>query len=464
MTAVLEHATVPVVLTDGHRRRPKRVNPSRVAVMRFAAGTVFALVVVVLAAVVVAHRTADDEAKRNVRRTTVVLGASIIENNLDDALLRGSPQARSDLDRAVRRRLATPTDLRRVKLLTTDGVVVYSDAPQAIGQRFPLTNQELDAVVSSQPAVRTSDRSAPANATERPLGRLLEVSMGVHTPTGRPLLLDAYYSYDSATGRRGSSPGSLLSIGLVALACLLLIQLAIGGVALHWLRQQRRRLQDEADEATDRERSRLASGLHDGLLQDLVGASYAVAIAAGRAEQECRPEIAGLLDPAANTIRASVQGLRSMISAIYPTAVHESGLAVTLHDLVAPARNRGLDVTIDAPLESPLPVAVEAALYRCALEACRNVLAHAQAERLWLQVQVVGHTATLVVGDDGVGFDASAVDTPDHFGLSIMRDLVHDAGGRLEVLTSPGHGTVLTVRLPLHPTGSAVLPALSARP
>jgi signal transduction histidine kinase len=446
---------VTVVLVDGRdglgwRRRADRSDPGRRALSRFAIGTALALVVVTLAAMVLARRAAEREAEFDVRHVTQVLGVTIVENNLDDGLLRDEPQARARMDRVVHRRLLTGTDLRRLKLWTPDGRVVYSDDPRAIGQHFPLSARQATALRTWQAEAQTSDLDEPANVTERSLGpQLLEVYTGVRTPAGQPLLLEAYYSYDVASARRAKLLHSFLSIGLVALVCFLLIQFSVGGVALRWLRQHRARLRAEASEAADRERSRFADGLHDGLLQDLVGASYAVSTAAGRARQDDRSELTGLLDPAAASIRSSVQGLRSMIVDLYPRAVHRAGLAVALHDLVAPARNRGIRVDLDVPPSPQLPAPVEEVLYRCALEACRNVLAHARAQRLWLALHVTPDTVTLSITDDGVGFDPKSTPLAGQGGLGSMTERVRSAGGRLEVTTAPMNGTQLTIRLPL---------------
>jgi signal transduction histidine kinase len=450
---ILEQPTAPVVLADGRGGGSDRPTPLSRALVRFAVGTALALIVVVVASAVVAKHAAENQAESEVRRVTGVLGATLIETNLDDSLLTGDPAAKAQMDRIVRRRLLAPTDLRRIKLWTPDGRVVYSDDPRAIGQRFPLSPRQLDSVRTGQAIAQVSDLEEPENDTERDLGsRLLEVYTGVHTPSGRPLMLEAYYSYDVALSLRSELVRSSLSLGVVALICFLVIQVGIGSLALRWLRQQHRRLLDASSRAAERERSRIASGLHDGMVQDLVGASYALASVAAMARKECSPQVADALEPAARTIRTSVQGLRSMIVDIYPTAVHEAGLAVALTDLVAPARTRGMTVTVDIADGLTLPRAVEETLYRCALEATRNVLAHSASPCLSLAVHVRGGFVDLVVSDDGIGFDPEAGAEPGHVGLRVMADLVQESGGVLEVVTAPGRGTTLRASIPLATT------------
>ena len=110
--AVLDAPTMPVVLADGRCRRATEADPGRVALRRFAVGTALALLIVGLAAMLLARRAAEREAEFDVRRATELLGVTIVENNLEDALLRGDLQARARLDQVVQQRLVPTTDLR----------------------------------------------------------------------------------------------------------------------------------------------------------------------------------------------------------------------------------------------------------------------------------------------------------------------------------------------------------------
>lgn len=93
----------------------------------------------------------------------------------------------------------------------------------------------------------------------------------------------------------------------------------------------------------------------------------------------------------------------------------------------------------------------ERLIYRAAQEALRNVLAHAQATRVEVSVEMVGSTAVLVVRDDGRGlpseWDGSQEPTR-HFGLRLLRELAHEAGGRLDVSSEEGRGTTVRLQVP----------------
>ena len=95
----------------------------------------------------------------------------------------------------------------------------------------------------------------------------------------------------------------------------------------------------------------------------------------------------------------------------------------------------------------PLGPEVEAQLYRLGQEALANVVKHARATSAAVRIAATEETVSVEVSDDGRGFDPAAVG-PEHFGLRSMRGRVADLGGRLEVTSAPGRGTVLRVEVP----------------
>ena len=88
----------------------------------------------------------------------------------------------------------------------------------------------------------------------------------------------------------------------------------------------------------------------------------------------------------------------------------------------------------------------EVVLLRAAQEALTNVRRHAQARLVTVRLTDTGDEALVEVEDDGVGFGC---ETPAGFGLTGMRDRARDAGGTLNVTSTPGLGTRISVRIPL---------------
>ena len=93
-----------------------------------------------------------------------------------------------------------------------------------------------------------------------------------------------------------------------------------------------------------------------------------------------------------------------------------------------------------------MPEPVETLLYRCAQEALRNVASHSAAQTVHVRIDAVDGIARLTVADDGRGFEGSIAEG--HFGLRLLGDLVRESGGRLEVDSTPGRGTRVSVETP----------------
>jgi signal transduction histidine kinase len=91
-----------------------------------------------------------------------------------------------------------------------------------------------------------------------------------------------------------------------------------------------------------------------------------------------------------------------------------------------------------------LPPAAQVATYRIVREALCNVTRHASATTAWVEPNVEPDAVRLVVGDAGCGFELSDFD-PTHMGVRCMRERAEQTGGRFEIATELGRGTVVTV-------------------
>jgi signal transduction histidine kinase len=199
------------------------------------------------------------------------------------------------------------------------------------------------------------------------------------------------------------------------------------------------------------ERRRIAADLHDGTVQRLAGVSLSLAASAnalGGADDAGRASSA--LTRAAAETRETIRELRTLLVDIYPPTLQRSGLPAAMNDLVAPLRAAGIAVTLDVPEGLQLPSGTEALLYRVAQEALRNARTHGGPTTVELSIESHPRSAMLCVSDNGRGFcPDDGDDRGDHFGLRLMRDLADHAGGTLQVLSSPGHGTLVRLEVPL---------------
>ena len=135
-----------------------------------------------------------------------------------------------------------------------------------------------------------------------------------------------------------------------------------------------------------------------------------------------------------------------------PLDFHTLGLAGCIDRLTAPLRHRGASVHWDTPhwgIEIPADCA--SLLYQSAREALSNAFKFSSASSLNIQLAAVDHGIRLVVADDGTGFDSSLATCGRHhgYGLRLMAVAVQEAGGAVDISSTPGSGTSVTVTLPL---------------
>jgi signal transduction histidine kinase len=217
--------------------------------------------------------------------------------------------------------------------------------------------------------------------------------------------------------------------------------------------RQREALLRSAIEATDAERRRIATDLHDGVVQDLAGVGFSLGAAAREAEAAGGDGTE--LRRASEQVREGVRALRSLLVEIYPPSLAESGLESALSDLTAQVESRGIATTllVDGPVAG-LDGDTTRLLYRTAQEGLRNVVAHAGATHVDVRVDVPtngdGGPAVLEVVDDGQGIEGDSVPVPEgHLGLKGLAGLAATMGASLMLDTTPGRGTTLRLEVPV---------------
>jgi signal transduction histidine kinase len=208
-----------------------------------------------------------------------------------------------------------------------------------------------------------------------------------------------------------------------------------------------------ADERRD-ERARIAAALHDDVLQCL----YNVTIRTQIIREDLRSgRLLDLDDDVPALLQASeeaVEELRDVIGDLRRSTIGHAGLVDTLILLVEHLRTESgihfvseLDATVKAEPSTELVV------YQVAREALTNILKHSGATTTWVSLGYVESWIELTVEDDGCGFEMRSDDrrkTDRHFGLELMRERAVLSGGSLSLRSSPGTGTTLQLRVPLH--------------
>jgi two-component system, NarL family, sensor kinase len=436
---------------SGNRRRTDVAMP----LARFALAGLLAVIVVGGIGVALQVRAARHDAINDAKALARIAGNGIVQPYVTPALLDGDPEAIARVDGLVRRKILSQDGIARVKLWTAGGRIVYSDLASLIGKRFTLPEDEREALETGGAAAELTDLRRAENRFDRLHGKLLEVYLPIRATDGRELLFELYQRQSTVAT---DAKATVLAFAPALIGALLILQLLQLPLAyrmarnLHDNRQEREALLLRALAASDTERRRIASDLHDGVVQDLAGTSYALAAAADRVDGRAPDDVAHSLRDGAQQTRRSIRQLRSLLVDIYPPDLHRAGLAAALSDLVAPLESHGVHARVDLPPGLRLEPDAEALMFRTAQEALRNVMAHSNAAHVDVRVILDSEHAGLTIADDGRGFspeDAERAKAHGHLGLRVLRDMARDAGGRLDIDSAPGGGTRVSLEVPV---------------
>ncbi|HET7688899.1 MAG TPA: sensor histidine kinase [Nocardioidaceae bacterium] len=416
-------------------------------VAQYVAAGVLMLVVIAGALSWLSGRAATTEARTEARRTTELLGRTVVQPAVQRGLVQLDAGAIDRFNRRVRDALRT-ADVVRVKLWRSDGTVVYSDQSELIGQQFALGAAERAVLEGAPTEAEISDLARRENRNERDQGGLLEVYTAIESPEGDPLLFEAYYSLRGVDDRRTALLRAFRPITIAGLLVFLAATtplLALLTRRLELAAAEREQLLLLAAEASDAERRRIARDLHDGVVQDLAATAFSLSAAARDAEAP--DSWRARLESAGASLRDSLRALRSLLVEIHPPDLRAEGLVAALEDLVASAPASGVRATVSAADVDGLTGRDAALIWRVAQEAVRNCLRHAAATRLEITVAREGDGHVLTVRDDGRGFDPQRTTTPDHFGLRGLESLARDGDAALTVRSAPGAGTLIQLRV-----------------
>ena len=197
--------------------------------------------------------------------------------------------------------------------------------------------------------------------------------------------------------------------------------------------------------ATSRERNRLSRELHDTLAHTLSGLT--VQLEAMRTAWERIPSKAEeMLEKMLSVTRDGLEETRRALKNLRAAPLEELGLALaiqTLAEEVCQRNNLALDLTT-ASKTFDVPVDVQQSFYRVAQEALANVVRHAQASSVKLQLNYYRHgLLELIVQDDGRGFDLNRVDASERLGVQLMRERADLIGADFQIDSKPEQGTTI---------------------
>ena len=431
-----------------------RTNPRiRRSLITYLGAAALVLAVVAVGAVLVGRQVAQDEALRDAERVAQRT-ANLVVAPLLGEVLAGDVSRRPELDRAVANRIRDGS-IAEVNVWDRTGTVIYADDVTEIGQRLPIPPEAAAAIDAG--AVTSDVTTEPETGPIPGDDRFVEVYAPLRLPGQAPLAFEIYLSYDRV---ETTANNLVLRIVPLAVGALLLLQLIQTPITVSLARRvagheaERAALLERALSASERERRQIAADLHDGVVQDLAGAGYALAAVARRVDG---PAPTGV-EHVGKVVRGAVESLRRLMVDIYPPDLSGAGLPGAIDDLATPLRESGVTVHVRAEQLPGASSEVAAVLYRVARETLANVAKHAQASAVEIDLGPDRASPTpsvmLRVADDGIGIRPDQLDkrAEGHLGLRLLIDRIADQGGSLTIEARPEGGTVALASVPV--TGS----------
>lgn len=412
-----------------------------------------ALVALATATVVQSGRIASETALAEAEGSTTRLADFVVAPLLDDRAA-GVPGADAALDQLVATRIVDGS-LRDALVWSADGEVLWASDPDLEGRRVAVPTEVTAAVVDGERSSGLEEtREAEAGGGDgRDGDSELEIYVPLELADGQRVAFEAYYPSDRVERQASLLRWRIIPTAVGALVALQVVQFLVARrlayrVAEH--QADRALLLARSLDASERERRTIAADVHDGPVQELAGVAYAISALQLTAPPAQRP----VLDQLGDVVQEAVGQLRRLMVDIYPPDLSGPGLALAVGDQVTPLRDAGLDVELRTEPLGHVASTTAATVYRVAKETLTNVVKHARAEHVQVELgttELAGAPAVrLAVCDDGVGLPSDGIErrAEGHLGLRLLIDRVADLGGTLTVATPPDGGTVITVVLP----------------
>jgi signal transduction histidine kinase len=225
--------------------------------------------------------------------------------------------------------------------------------------------------------------------------------------------------------------------------------------ALRGARDRARMLLQRLINSQEDERKRIAGDIHDRMSGHLFALRQNVDRI--REDAQTLQHLHQPLDRLDVEVRDTSSEVRRLMNELRPTVLDELGLAPAIEEYLAELHGTlSFDITFEAdPAARSWRGRGDMALFRIFQEALLNIRKHAGANHVSITLRQCrdqnGNDIVLSLRDDGTGFDPSASPRLGHLGLLTMRERAEAVGGRLEIVSAPGQGTLVTAQIPGDP-------------
>ena len=245
--------------------------------------------------------------------------------------------------------------------------------------------------------------------------------------------------------RRTIAIALVLGLGLAAFSIWQVVRLErvaqVRYQALTEAYEEQGRLAQRVLEVQEQERKSLARELHDEVSQSLGAMLVDLGSLTERSPH---------LDAAKRIGNDVLNAIRNICLLLRPSMLDDLGLIAALHwQARETLRRSGIRVSVTADdADMDLPDTHRTTVYRIVQEALQNVVRHSGAKQVQIVIRREHHRLTVVVQDDGKGFDP---DVTRGLGLLGMQERVNRLDGALQVVSEPKKGTIVSFMLPLEP-------------
>lgn len=422
---------------------------ARGAVRRFVLASLLALLVLGVGLVVVSGQLASREAVRDARVTATRLAEDVAGRYLNDAVRAGDRGAWQTMDQQLHHQL-NPRSIRHIKVWDPSGTVIWADDPGLVGRRFVLPASVRALVGTSRSVAEVGDDERPASGGEPVHEGLLEVYVGAVDDDEVPFVFETYTARGDVANNTTTIFFELAPIGLVALVLFAGTTLPMAvSLARRVDRGQRQRSEilRQALKSWRHERRRLAQDVHDGVIQDLAAAGYALPVVLRQLPDGPEQEgVRAVGEKISQLLSGGVAQLRGLAMDLLPDDPQDRGLEAAFQELKARAALDGVAVALAI---EPVVADVEMLdlAHRVAREALRNVVKHSGATAATVTVSQMRSTLCVRVTDNGRGLP-QAEPHQGSMGLRLLADLLTEVGGSLDLHNGASGGAVVVAMLP----------------
>lgn len=199
----------------------------------------------------------------------------------------------------------------------------------------------------------------------------------------------------------------------------------------------------------EQERQLLSSEIHDGFVQDVVGAQMVLETAMQTCDHH-NSNCAALFRQASTMLGRAIKESRRLISDLRPLIIEEAGVVEAINFLINRVESTSPMAIFyfhDEVIERFDPI-VEGVVFRIAQEGITNAIRHSQGTKIEVSINENDKLLTLKVVDDGVGFEPNEI-PENRFGIRGIVERASLFGGLAKIKSRPGQGTKIIVKLPI---------------